>query len=211
MQAALTFPRTVFPPRPWAPMTDQEFIAVAAFIPGADGPLTGRPHKNLRRTLDAIFWVAASRGPWRALPEALGPADTAHRTLRRWAERGVLDRLLMAVSSHPLAGAAPALKGVAYFIARAFRRMARVLPEASIILARTLNLRTAWPAQAIQLPDRTLSENAKALQTRAVVVTDCTIAGLPRRLISHAGALGRACQRLLRLAAHGNRADWKLK
>jgi hypothetical protein len=86
-----------------------------------------------------------------------------------------------------------------------------VLPEASIILARTLNLRTAWPAPAIQLPDRTLSENAKALQIRAVAVTDCTIAGLPRRLISHAGALGRACQRLLRLAAHGNRADWKLK
>mgnify|MGYP001806296461 CR=1 FL=1 len=209
--AALTFPRTVFAARPWAPMSDQEFIAVAAFIPGADGALRGRPIANLRRTLDAIFWVAASRGPWRALPEALGPADTAHRTLRRWAERGVLDRLLMAVSSHPLAGAAPALRGVAYFIARAFRRMARVLPEGSLALARTLNLRTAWPAPAILLPDRTLSENAKALQNRAVTVTDTAFAGLTRRVIAHAGALGRACQRLLRLARHGNRADWKLK
>ena len=211
MQSTLTFPRIEFAPRPWAPMSDQEFISVAAFIPGADSKLTGRPHKNLRRTLDAIFWVAASRGPWRALPEALGPADTAHRTLRRWAERGVLDRLLMAVSSHPLAGAAPALRGVAYFIARAFRRMARVLPEGSLALARTLNLRTAWPAPSLVLPDRTLSENAKALQNRAVSVTNCTIAGLPRRLIAHAGALGRACQRLLRLAQRGNRADWKLK
>jgi transposase len=71
------------------------------------------PGANLRRTLDAIFWIAASKHPWRALPPELGKPDSAHRTLRRWAGRGVLDRLLMALTTHPLAGATPALRSMA--------------------------------------------------------------------------------------------------
>lgn len=89
------------PPTPWQPLTDSEWAALLPLLrPGA--PL-GRPPANLRRTWDAIFWVACSKTPWHHLPAHLGRPDTAHRALRRAARAGLLDRLLIAVSRHPLA------------------------------------------------------------------------------------------------------------
>jgi transposase len=192
-------------------MTDEEFVAVAGFIPNADGGGRGRPAGHLRRTLDAIFWVAASKHPWRALPPELGKPDTAHRTLRRWAKHGVLDRLLMAVTAHPLAGGTPTLRGMAWWLCRAWRRMARVLPLASLALIKRLNLVSAWPAAHIVLPDANLSERAKALSQPAVFRASLDAPPRFNRLLVHAGRLARACQRLMRSAAVGNRADWTLK
>jgi hypothetical protein len=89
--------------------------------------------------------------------------------------------------------------------------MARVLPLASVALIRRLNLVSARPAAHIQLPDANLSERAKALSQGAVF--RASLDGLPRfkRLLVHAGRLASACQRLVRIAALGNRADWTLK
>lgn len=82
-------------PRAWAPMTDAEWAALRPWLPGADpdaAPRRGARARDLRRTVDAIFWVAASSGPWRDLPAGLGRPDSAGRTLRRWARAGVLGR-----------------------------------------------------------------------------------------------------------------------
>src|SRR5690606_10128069 len=109
------------PPHPWRPLTDAEYEALLPYLPPPGR--RGRPPADRRRTLDAIFWVACSKGPWHAPPPHLGRADTAHRQLRRWARAGILDRLLIAVSGR--GPTAPdddaALRSLEYRICRAWR------------------------------------------------------------------------------------------
>jgi transposase len=224
---AIANARCEFPERPWQPLTDEEFAHLAAWLPGAGEPRRGRPPENLRRSFDAIFWVACSKLPWRALPPELGKADTAHRMLRRLAERGVLDRLLVAVS--PDGGGTPVLRAMGWWICRAFRRMARVLPEHSLAAARDLAMVNAWPAEAIRLPDRVMSENTK----KHIWRYQSSIAGLHdiTREIRQSGAPPRHMERLLDGMGHvlqtahdvvralgiclrghqGNRHEWRLR
>ncbi len=104
MPAALAPHR--LPPRPWRALTDLEWADLRVWLPHGDPdavPTRGRPRVDLRRTVDAIFWVAASSGPWKALPEELGKWGTAHRTLARWARAGVLETLLVKVCTRDTA------------------------------------------------------------------------------------------------------------
>jgi transposase len=129
-------------------MTDAEWAALAPLLATA----RGRPPADRRRTLDAIFWIACSRGPWRDLPPDLGRADTAHRTLRRFAQSGLLDRLLLAVARQPR------LASLEWRIARAWRRACRIMSMASLLLARNLGLVAALPCSEADLPNPDLSE-----------------------------------------------------
>lgn len=112
--------------RPWQPLADAEFAAIKPFLPPEEG--RGRP-TNRRKTVNAIFWIAASREPWRALPDTYGKPDSVAKAQRRWARAGILDRLLVAVSDPPLSSQDVVLRKLTWLICRAFRRMARILPE----------------------------------------------------------------------------------
>jgi transposase len=212
--------------KPWRPITDSEWAELRAWLPHGDpdqphrGP--GRPPKDLRRTVDAIFWVAASSGPWRDLPPELGKWGTAHRTLTRWARAGVLEPLLVKIS-HPDAEASTALKNLGWWLARAFRRMARLVSTASLGLVKTvLGLVDAWPANPLHLPDRGLSKTARAslravgkalklntmLLARAGSDDACAARHATHRTIARAL---RAGWRQLRLGVCGNRHQWRLK
>jgi transposase len=129
-------------------MTDAEWAALAPLLAIA----RGRPPADRRRTLDAIFWVACTRGPWRLLPPELGKPDSAHRTLRRLARLGVLDRMLAEAARHGL----PA--SLEWRIARAWRRACRQMSMASLLLARNLGLAAALPCSEADLPNPDLSE-----------------------------------------------------
>ena len=216
-------------PRPWRPLTDIEWAELRLWLPHGDpdmphrGP--GRPPKNLRRTADAIFWVAASSGPWKDLPPELGKWATAHRTLSRWARAGRLEPLLVKVT-HPEAEGSATLKSLAYWLARAFRRMARIVSTAALGLVRDLlGLVDAWPANPLLLPSRNLSKTAKAslrtvcnalrLNTMLLVRSARDGDDLARtarekthRTVSRAL---RAGWRQLRLGVCGNRHQWRLK
>jgi transposase len=185
---------------PWRPLTDPEYAALAALVPAG----RGRPPVDLRRRLDAILWVAASRGPWRELPPALGRANSAHRQLRRWAAAGVLDGWLMAVADHPRRQ--PALAPIASWLRRAWRRMARRLPPASIALAKGLGRSEAWPAPAIRFPNPSLSETAETL--RRMAASPICVASLG--LLRSAMRLLVAARRLVRVG-RGNRHEWRLR
>lgn len=173
MHAAIQLPQ-----RPWAPLTDREFQAISAWLPAGKPGRRGRRPENLRRTLDAVFWVACSSGPWRDLPAELGKPDSANRALRRWAKEGVLDRLLAAIAPRAQCQGAqgqgaqgqeaqgqccPVLAGLAFWIARAFRRMARVVGLASIARAKRLGLVDAWPSPTLWLPTRAEWRRARGL------------------------------------------------
>lgn len=188
MHAAIRFPQ-----RPWAPLSDQEFQVLCAWLPVDKPGRRGRKPQNLRRTLDAVFWVACSREPWRALPEALGRADSASRALRRWAKEGVLDRLLFAVSRSPRAGGCPVLAGMAWWIARAFRRMARVVGLASIARARRLGVTDAWPSPTLWLPTRAEWRRARGL----VRAGELDLSGLAPALMRSAARMVLMARRYL--------------
>ncbi len=159
--------RRLTPAHPWKPLTDAEYAALRALLPGGGGGgRAGRPPGDRRRTLDAIFWVACSRGPWRALPPELGRADSVHRQFRRWARAGVLDRLLVAVSEQDWSVPPAVLRGLEYRICRAWRRAARLVGVGSLVLARRLGLLTALPCAPWFLPDPDLSEIVQTIVLR---------------------------------------------
>ncbi|WP_406273636.1 IS5 family transposase [Streptomyces sp. NBC_00191] len=60
-------------------------------------PVRARRWADHRRTLEAIAWKYRTCSPWRDLPEELGPFQTAHKRLVRWAVDGTWERILGAV------------------------------------------------------------------------------------------------------------------
>jgi transposase len=133
-------------------MTDAEWALLAPLL-ARNG--AGRPPTDLRRRRDAIFWVACSRLPWRALPAGLGRADTAHRTLRRAARTRLFGRLMLLVSDYPGIGGWEALR---WRIARAIRRVSKLIGMGHLMMAKLLGLADALPCRPDQLPRPDLSE-----------------------------------------------------
>jgi transposase len=213
------------PPRPWSPLSGAEFAALSPVLSGPPRRRGRRP-ADLRRTLDAVFWIAASTRPWKELPPELGEPDTASRALRRWTRAGLLEVLLARAAQ---ADAGTALAGLAWWLARAFRRMARIVSLRGLLLVKyVLRLADAWPANPLTLPDRNLSKTAK----RQLDLLNGGLLGYARRFsraarqenppppqMIEAGARAaaaairavRAQWQMLRLATLGNRHQWKLK
>ena len=195
MTAPPAFPPHRFARHGWAPMSDAEWALLAPLVTGSLAPRPGRRPAEPRRLWDAIFWVACSKGPWRDLPVALGRADTAHRALRRHARSGLLDKLLLAVSPHPINGGLYA--SLAWRIARAWRRVARLLSMAQILMAKRLGLLSALPCDPGWLPQPHLSESIR------------THARLLRWLFPATPAILDYLRALHRLAA-GDLRRWRL-
>ena len=83
-------------------MSDEEWAFLEPFVIER-GPLRGRPARDHRHTLDAVFWIARTGAPWSDLPEELGNWNSVHQQYRRWTTNG-LDRV-------PPRGVAAALLG----------------------------------------------------------------------------------------------------
>ncbi|MEU9033226.1 IS5 family transposase [Streptomyces sp. NPDC048383] len=76
-------------------ITDAMWDRIEPLMP-AD-PVRGRRGANHRRTLEAIAWKYRTCSPWRDLPEELGPFQTAHKRLIRWAVDGTWERVFAAL------------------------------------------------------------------------------------------------------------------
>ena len=55
----------------------------------ADGGKRGRPAKDNRLFLNAVFWILRTGAPWRDLPPDYGGWKNTHRRFCRWRDRGV--------------------------------------------------------------------------------------------------------------------------
>ena len=51
----------------------------------------GRPRREDRLLLNAIFWILCSGAAWRDLPERYGPWQTAYDRFRQW--KGIVARI----------------------------------------------------------------------------------------------------------------------
>jgi transposase len=184
--------RRYSPERNWEPLSDTEWAVLAPFVfraaeaametrreaellaaRHADAPAlrehrpAGRPVRDPRARLDAIFWLAAhtlpgrAPPPWAALPERFGKPDTASRQFRRWARQGLWSRLLEALADDDRPGIA-VLRRLESWICRAYRRAWRLLGVQGMALARRLGFLSALRGPSWLLPDADLSEQVFA-------------------------------------------------
>src|ERR1700739_5127943 len=70
---------------PWAKF---EAAIAAVNIRGA------RPHKDERPPIEAIIWRLDNGAKWRSIPAELGDWHHAYLRFRRWAVRGVWDKIM---------------------------------------------------------------------------------------------------------------------
>ena len=75
-------------------MTDDEWAYFEPFLIRRGG----RPPRNHRRVLDAVFWLMRTGAPWRDLPEEFGNWNSIFRQFRRWADSGIWDVILEALA-----------------------------------------------------------------------------------------------------------------
>jgi transposase len=155
------------PQRAWAPLSDDEWAVLSLFVARSAGP--GRPVRDPRARLDAVFWMAAharlpgrSLPPWHALPAAFGKPDTVSRQFRRWARAGLWPRLLRALADPDHPGIA-VLRRLESWICRAYRRAWRVLGVPGVALARRLGFLSALRGPPWYLPDPDLSGHVHRL------------------------------------------------
>ncbi len=180
------------------------------FLFRSAGP--GRPVRDPRGRLDAIFWMAAhtpgpswSLPPWHALPPEFGKPDTAARQFRRWAQAGLWSRLLRALADpdHP---GIQILRRLESWICRTYRRAWRLLGVAGVALARRIGFLSALRAPTVFLPDPDLSEYVKDRLRWAKGVMDkhgfrAGLAMMPSPEFLH------ACNKLLWAAGGGRRVS----
>lgn len=191
--------RRYSPERPWAPLSDDEWAVLSPFVHRA-ADVAGRPVRDLRGRLGAIFWLAANTRPgrapppWHALPERFGKPGTASRQFRRRAKQGLWTKLLQALAGDERPGAA-VLRRLESWICRAYRRAWRLLGVQGMALARRLGFLSALRGPSSLLPDPGLPEQVfRKLRAGVRLAGERGLAALPPGFL-------RSYDRLLAIAA----------
>jgi transposase len=83
-----------------AVLTETQYERVAPLLPGKEGD-PGRTGANNRLFLEAVLWIARTGSPWRDLPEHFGHWNSIWRRFRRWALKGVFERVFNSLSDDP--------------------------------------------------------------------------------------------------------------
>ena len=81
-------------------ITDRSWALLEPLLPGSSRS-PGRTGRDNRLFLEAVLWKVRVGGPWRDLPSGFGEWNSVFRRFRRWAQRGVFQRLFEAVSGDP--------------------------------------------------------------------------------------------------------------
>jgi transposase len=81
-------------------LSDEQWARVAPLLPGKSGD-PGRSGADNRLFVEAILWVARTGSPWRDLHEAFGHWNSVFKRFRRWAMKGVFERIFSSLSGDP--------------------------------------------------------------------------------------------------------------
>ena len=81
-------------------LSDEQWERVGPLLPGKTGD-RGRSGKDNRRFLEAVLWMVRTGSPWRDLPENFGNWSSVWKRFRRWALKGVFERIFAALSGDP--------------------------------------------------------------------------------------------------------------
>lgn len=78
-------------------LSDAQWERIAPLLPGKEGD-SGRSGKDNRLFVEAVLWLVRAGAPWRDLPPRFGKWGTVWKRFRRWAEKGVFERIFEALS-----------------------------------------------------------------------------------------------------------------
>jgi transposase len=81
-------------------LTDAQCRRIEQLVPGKKGD-RGRAGEDNRRFVDAVLWLARAGAPWRDLPEEFGRWNSVFQRFRRWAKKGVWERIFNALIENP--------------------------------------------------------------------------------------------------------------
>jgi putative transposase len=81
-------------------LTEAQWRRIEHLIPGREGD-KGRHGEDNRLFVDAVLWIARAGAPWRDLPEELGNWNSVFQRFRRWAKKGVWQRVFNALIENP--------------------------------------------------------------------------------------------------------------
>jgi transposase len=81
-------------------LSDAQWERVAPLLPGkASDP--GRSGADNRGFLEAVLWIVRTGAPWRDLHPAFGNWNSVFKRFRRWAVKGIFERLFQILSGDP--------------------------------------------------------------------------------------------------------------
>ena len=81
-------------------ITDRSWTLIEPLLPGTTRD-RGVTAKDNRLFLEAVLWKVRVGGPWRDLPPGFGEWNSVFRRFRRWAQRGVFQRIFEVLSGDP--------------------------------------------------------------------------------------------------------------
>ena len=81
-------------------LNDEQWARLAPLLPGKQGD-PGRSGEDNRLFIEAVLWLVRAGAPWRDLPPRFGKGGTVWKRFRRWAEKGVFERIFNELSSDP--------------------------------------------------------------------------------------------------------------
>jgi transposase len=81
-------------------LSDEQWERVAPLLPGKVGD-PGRSGDDNRRFLEAVLWMARTGAPWRDLHSEFGNWNSVFQRFRRWAVKGVFERIFERLSGDP--------------------------------------------------------------------------------------------------------------
>jgi transposase len=81
-------------------LTDAQWERIAPLLPGKEGD-PGRSGEDNRRFVEGVLWIVRTGAPWRDLPEYFGKWFSVWKRFRRWALKGVFEKIFETLSGEP--------------------------------------------------------------------------------------------------------------
>ena len=81
-------------------LSDEQWKRIAPLLPGKEGD-PGRSGRDNRHFLEAVLWLVRAGAPWRDLPPHFGKWGSVWKRFRRWAEKGIFERIFNELSADP--------------------------------------------------------------------------------------------------------------
>ena len=79
-------------------LSDAQWARIEPLCAGKEGD-RGRTGEDNRRFVEAVLWIGRTGAPWRDLPPSFGKWNTVFQRFRRWAKKGVFQRMFKELSS----------------------------------------------------------------------------------------------------------------
>ncbi len=75
------------------PLSNGQWTRIERFCPGKEGD-KGRHGEDNCLFVDGVLWIARTGAPWRDLPAEFGNWNSVFQRFRRWAKKGVWERIV---------------------------------------------------------------------------------------------------------------------